>query len=437
MSFDYINEAFKKLEALNEDMFDTSLTGLNNLQNFMDQDDPSDIVKVIDPDAETESEVSDSYIGKVIINCNVCHSHIFENKEDIVIDEDGIVNPEMQCPYCGEDSGFTVVGEIVPFEQEIDDDSEASDIDVPEEEPVETPVDEKTTDSDADDLHEGFDYQHIGDSFGMLKKFLISKGHNCKSKEDIAYMWAVLDLFEAGDVEVTQDTLEDWYAETKRNYPEDLESLGNSDDTSESLIEDVKNVNVETDDNIVTVNTESDGKVVVTTEHKSSEPDEGGMILAPVSDETIQDIESNNDVSEEEPLDLESEESSDDEIDVDIDEVDEKGMDELGESYLKNIYENVESFKTCNVSTTDSKMIVEGIITFKSGVKKNTGFVFEAHSASESGKVKFVGMNEHFSTNNKAFTLTGRVREKKLLPESLTYDYHVGTNHINGIVNKK
>ena len=119
MPFDYINEAFKRLDILEEQMFDTSLNGINNLSDFMDADNTEDIVRVIDPEAETEEDIKDSYVGKVIVNCNVCHSHIFENKEDITIDEaDGAVNIETQCPYCGEQEGFTIVGEIAPYNNE-------------------------------------------------------------------------------------------------------------------------------------------------------------------------------------------------------------------------------------------------------------------------------------------------------------------------------
>ena len=59
MSFDYINEAFRKLNMLEEDVFDTSIGGLNNLSTFLDNDN-DDIVKVIDPEAETEENLSNS-----------------------------------------------------------------------------------------------------------------------------------------------------------------------------------------------------------------------------------------------------------------------------------------------------------------------------------------------------------------------------------------
>lgn len=524
MSFDYINEAFKRLDALNEDMFDTSLTGLNSLSDFMEQDDASDIVKVIDPTAETDDAVSNSYIGKVIINCNVCHSHIFESKEDVVIDDDGIVNPDMQCPYCGEMSGFTVVGEIVPFAQEIEDDSEASDTEIPAEDtPVEPddliPEEESVTEQ----LSEGFNFDTAMTDLDRIKKFLQSKGYACKSKEAITYLWSVIDLFELGDVEINDQTIAEWYEETCRNFPEDLQLLKNVDEgfignalgsfsgtatanalteddevTTEGLIGDV-NVNLDargfggkgnnvsvlggkvpfaplssdadSDDTDVAegligstlgaftqkavgnlfsedtadsdeltesidelsltangthieVDEDENGKVMLVAE--PIETAETTAVISPVSDETIAEIEGNNDPEDDTSM-----------VDFDIDEVDEESLDELGESYLKNIYENVNSFKTTSVSTSDSTMIVEGVITFNSGVKKNTGFIFEAYSATKTGTVKFVGKNEHFSNDARAFALTGKVSGKKLLPESLAYNYTCGEQRISGTVNKQ
>lgn len=142
MSLDYLNEAFKKLEmiSLNEETFNTSFTGLNDLAAFMDGDDTSDLIKVIDPDATIPEKLEDSYVGKVITRCNVCHSNIFNNKEEIVIDDDGDVNPESQCPYCGEFSGFTILGEICPFNSDAAKEAEESaeeEIDVPEVKEVE------------------------------------------------------------------------------------------------------------------------------------------------------------------------------------------------------------------------------------------------------------------------------------------------------------
>lgn len=554
MSFDYINEAFKRLDALNEDMFDTSLTGLNSLSDFMDQDDASDIVKVIDPAAETEDAVSDSYIGKVIINCNVCHSHIFETKEDVVIDEDGVVNPEMQCPYCGEMSGFTVVGEIKPFEQTTE--NEPSTEDEPEDSTVTDQPEDVVTESSDKNLSEGFNFDNVMSDIDRVRAFLQAKGYPCEGKVATEYLWGVIDLLQYGDAEITDETLEDWYNETLNNFPEDLdllksrstvvESTPAEDDLDEGIFDKFKKKKSSATDNPepekedpekekeafttysysewiqalecghkyyaedgpeagktklwdkaieisacknlakdvtdcmdawmkhdgngnfphksyakhleegifnsstlsngdelnesidelsltangthIEVEEDENGKVTLTSEPVDSEPED--VSISPVSDETVQEIEANN-------SDEETPEESEDVVDIDLDEVDENSLDELGESYLKNIYENVDSFRTTSVSTTDSRMIVEGVITFNSGINKKTGFVFEACSASRDGRVKFVGKNEHFSSNRRAFALTGRISNKKLLPESLAYNYRVGARKITGTVNKQ
>ena len=193
MSFDYLNEAFKKLSILNEETFDTSLTGLNALSDFMDKDASDDVVKVIDTEAEFEDEVQDSYIGKVITNCNVCHSHIFENKDEIVIDEDGLVNPEKQCPYCGEAAGFTIVGEIVSYvnetETENDPAVEVDGVDVPadsNDEPVDESVLGASADAEKEDEEDKEPLEEVL-SFGDSDRIVL------EDEEDLEEGAAVLD----------------------------------------------------------------------------------------------------------------------------------------------------------------------------------------------------------------------------------------------------
>ena len=116
-------------------------------------------------------------------------------------------------------------------------------------------------------------------------------------------------------------------------------------------------------------------------------------------------------------------EGEDDMIDFDIDEFDEKSFDELGERYLKKVYENVNSFKCTNVSTKKDKLIVEGKVNFASGKVSPTRFVFEACSATKDGRVSFVGHNKNITRGNKAFTLNGVVKDKNLIAESFKYNY--------------
>ena len=386
MSFDYLNEAFKKLELLKEETFDTSPNGLASMKSFMDADLEDDSVRVIDPEADRDEDLQDSYIGKVITNCNVCHSNIFENKEDIVIDEDGTVNAEKQCPYCGETMGFTVMGEVTEFVPTAEENDEPKVTVDGEDVPVETPAEEPVSEEPIEEPVEE------------------------KLEEELQPTTEKTD-----DVELE---------EGKRQYkPHTLKILKMLDE--EPLTEAVNNVDVETDDSVVHIESEEGGKVTVSTEPKEPETT-GDEAIGPVSDETIADIEAAN-APEEEPIEdaepvAEEEPLEDEYEDVDFEEVDEESFDELGESYLKRVYENVDSFRTCDVSSDDNKLIVEGIIKFKSGAEKKTGFIFEAHSAAN-GKVRFTGMNEHFSRGSKSFALTGKVENKKLISESLTYNY--------------
>lgn len=818
MSMDYINEAFKSLSLLNEEAFDTSLDGLNNLSDFMEQDDVEDVVKVIDPEAESTEDLSDSYIGKVIINCNVCHSHIFENKEDITIDDDGIVNVDMQCPYCGEQEGFTAVGEITEFKPQEEETEPKVEVNNSDEDSLSESLNKsliesyvvkygrgkteedkfnslddaiihinngmKNRDSETFilyndkqemiwlDYYRDRDYQGLGytvsrqddksitfdkekglsmtpikDNDDNLKSMIIKEagkmGHinaaaklakfkfmedkkntsridfnnntvyynpdeqlndainkivnELKSKQEslnglneaaepkldkndrfvtgddrhyliatkldfspfngeivyksfkngthegtiefekdpknphdeeaierwkkrdfnesfdgsadkqinnklktiintylkkyigspVKYSFAgnptyaveaifklksgmnvadvtseiedIVDsvliskgyrpacptvpvvvqdfgtigqvrigfdirdtkLFETPNTELNEEAGEvaddistpdaklKAYVKKLKLTPTDLKPKFSSggkevvtgakgeinepttealitesyedttgimgtpgeiyttgelrkiwednkyDDPSmisykgdynawikdtlaqmtkvieESLTESVNNVNVETDDSIVNVHTEEDGKVVVSTEPKTSEGTTDEMI-APISDETISEIENNN--TEEVP--------AEDELDMDFEEVDETSFDELGESYLKRVYNNIDSFNTTAISTTSNKMIIEGIIKFKSGTEKKTGFIFEAQDAHPNGKVRFIGENAQLSRGKKSFILSGKIVDKKLLPESFTYNYRAKnpegkTEKLYGTINKK
>lgn len=361
MAFDYINDAFKKLDLLNEQMFDTSLKGINDLSDFMEEDNDDEVIRVIDPDAESEEELKDSYVGKVIINCNVCHSHIFKDKEDISIEENGLVNNEMQCPYCGENSGFTIVGEIVPY----------------------------SGTAEADETEE---------------------------------------------VEETEEVVEDSDTPVLEDTPEES--------VQESLVEDFKEVSITTDDQHMEMTSDENGKVTITTEPVTEDISSEETIV-PVTDETEAEILANNeiytdsDTSFETPDEENTDEEGTDEEDVSIEEVDEGSLDELGESYLRKVYENVDSFKTTNISANSHMLIVEGVITFNSGAKKKTGFLFESKDMNSRGQLRFVGYNKHLTEDKHAFTLVGSLDNKKLFVESLKYNYTVNNNSIRGVVRRK
>ena len=395
MSLDYISEAFRSLESLNEDIFSTDVTGINELSNFMDSDvDEEEKISIIDMDAETEEDLQDSYVGKIICDCNVCHSHVFKDKDQITIDADGIVDIEDDCPYCGEHNGFVIIGEITEFNPN----AEA------EEEVVETPVEEPV--------------EEVAD-------------------EDVVEEQPEVEEVVEEEEEVLEEALNESPRKFKPHTMKLLRMIGSdlvNDAVEEKLEESFNNVSIETDDQRMTMTSEDNGKVTVTTEpiEEAAEEVAEDEVIAPISSETEDSIiDAAAEVVDEEPVEdvVETEVAEEEipaeevEMEFDIDELDDEGMDELGESYLKRVYENVESFKTSDVSTSGNQLIIEGVINFKSGNSKKTGFIFEAKEATKDGNVKFVGENAHFCRGKRAFTLSGNVADKKLMVESLTYNY--------------
>ncbi len=388
---EYLNEAFKKFTLL-EDSEDFAITpeGIENLGSFMGDamnDDDLDI-DVIDLEADTEEDLKQSYIGKVICDCNVCHSHIFYNKEDIVVDEDGVANIDDECPYCMSSGGYTIIGEIKPW------------VDATEE-IIEEPSEEEEVDE--------------------------------VSEEELAD--EPIEIEDEEETEVVEESLQ-----------------------QESLNEDIQDVQVTTEDETMTMTTKEDGGVVIETApieeeivpeeidsevESEFEPEEiegfSDEMVAPISDETEQEILSNEseELPEEEvesemideiPSDEEIEEEIPEE-DVDVDEFEEENFDELGEAYLRKNYNNVKSFNTTQVRVNENMLMIEGVITFKNGHQKKTDFVFEAVS-SKNNKFLFEGYNTQITGENKAFKLNCFIEGKKIIPESLKYDYSA-TNALN------
>ena len=150
-----------------------------------------------------------------------------------------------------------------------------------------------------------------------------------------------------------------------------------------------------------------------------AEMEDEPMIDEPMLDEPVEDdLEAVDSASDD--IDLAAD---DDEIDYDIDDFEEDDFDELGESYLKEVYDNVKTFKTSKVSLKNEQLIVEGVIKFNSGKSKNTQFIFEAKDATKAGNVRFVGENKQISRGKKAFELRGKMQGSRFIAESLNYNY--------------
>lgn len=179
--------------------------------------------------------------------------------------------------------------------------------------------------------------------------------------------------------------------------------------------EDFERVEIETDKEKMEMTADEEGKVTVTTEPKEE-------TIVPV-DDTIQSeinpVEApEEEVAVEDELDIEEPEE-----DIDVSDFSEEEFDELGESYLKKIYENVVSYKTDNVYNHKNSIIVEGTIKFNSGNEKKTSFIFESSSVNKNGKMRLIGENAQITRGKKAFTVSGKVNEGKFIAESFKYNY--------------
>lgn len=487
----YLTEAFQDLNILNEDTFDINADGLAELTSFYnDNNDMADLETVIDPVAQTEEELQDSYIGKAILDCVICQSKIYKDPEEVIISEDGsLANVGEICPYCQSSDGYKVIGQVAEYCPHCDDEDvkvetdEAEitvDVDKKEDEELEESIKNKDNNQIKTLLDQALNFNKTQHKTGNKKFQNISipstNGTNAYILNSIK-QWAKdnnINLCEvrASDLNDTDlggyisngskitstefDKLNnpnsvlflDEYDRVPRSARADLLKLINDHTISDpreesgqrylpnflftivtinsadgldmpelvrfkpihegvldrnkndSLKEDMQNISIETDKEKINISSES---------KEEEEVESDDEMIAPLEPETEEEFKSENE--------------EDEYSDVDIDEFEEKDFDELGEKYLRRVYENVKSYKTTKGSTQGNILKLEGVITFKSGKEAKTNFVFEAKSITKTGKLKFLGENKQFARGKQAFTLTGRADGKKLIAESLTYNY--------------
>ena len=218
---------------------------------------------------------------------------------------------------------------------------------------------------------------------------------------------------------------------------EEVQALIDKLSLDESLTEGFNEVEIKTDDQKLEMTSDENGKVTVTTEPLEEEdfnadwyereslvdePDETPEQeeIVPLTDEDAAEIEAQSEESEEEPAE---EVAGEDEEEEEFDEFDEESFDQMGESYARKVYDNIKSYKTTAVNETKDTLIVEGLITFNSGNTKKTTFTFSNPRMLKGDKVVLEGYNKTFTKTKKAFSLKGRIEDKKFITESLGYHY--------------
>ena len=467
MSKNYLTEAFQDLKVLDEEVFDVTDKGISELKDFKDKDEIDNTISIIDPEAETEEDIQDSYVGKVILDCCVCHSKIYKDKEDVIITEDGeSANVDEECPFCYSSDGFKVIGEVTEYDP--------SDVSVNAEKDgkkagTEVKVDGDIVDDDKKDkVEEKLSVKPIrraykkvteaddtDESLGswiaakklqkMDKKGLKAdatdaekkafndkrKGLRSLAKAGAEYKTSngkanatqkVLNQVDkANRFKASQKGLATIKSKKQSKVRDDLKAkLGISSDEelnkllkSAGLIEGLDSIKIDTGDQEI--------EVMATDKVNKNEKTE---TIAPLNPDTKAEIETNVQ-------------------DIDVDEFDEENFDELGEAYLKKSYGNVESYKTSKASSLGNQLKLEGIIKFKSGKEKKTNFIFESKDITKKGKARFIGEHAQICRGRKAFTVVGTLANGKFLPESLSYNYRVKdaksgvSQRVNGTVSIK
>lgn len=352
------------------------------------------IEQIVDVNAETVDDLKKSYIGSTILQCPVCKTLIYKDPKDLSKPEaenaegEKLYNEGESCPHCGAKDGFELVGQVASLDVDLEKKPEPPMIEPqvevkPEgEQPVEQPKEEKPVETiepvePEDEQTDLVPAEQKEETKKKKKKVsLIPEEPMEESLKEEA---------EDKDWGVKQEVEHYVY----KNNPQLLIGFTEKGLTQEAAEKKAKEMN-----------TEKLNKAGVF--YKAAKVEES-------MDEKYQEVI--------------------------LEQLDESKFDRLAKKYLNEVYDNIESYVTRHgkIDNKSNKIIVEGIITFKSGKTKDTKFVFEAREITKKGKIKLVGINETF-TKKKAFTLVGSVSGNNMLSESLTYSYKVEDKKVYGQV---
>ena len=206
-------------------------------------------------------------------------------------------------------------------------------------------------------------------------------------------------------------------SELFNNSEEDLSTLDGEasidlEDSTESLtdtIEDEKSENSSED---------SDNK----NKKEESEEDES---------EEDESEEANEEEDKKESLDFDSEMTLFEGMD-DLEDVDEESLNNLITESLKDIYSNIDSFKTSNINYTNNSFIVEGTIIFNNKVQKNTKFIFENFYLINKDTINLQGYSPNFKNTN-SLMLEGFIKDACFKPTNILSKFIIKNTMVESI----
>ncbi len=427
----YFREAYRQM--LLEKDFDISKDVLDGAKAWQEDDSvdglaglDTDIetIDVIDPEAEQEDELEDSYVGKVILECVACHSKMVVDESKVYEDEETqTASPDIPCPVCNAELGYTILGKVEPFEK-----GEA------EEEPLEFPAEDEEEEVEEEEvveesLHDRIRRKHLGEAKVCPKcgkdPCECKKMEEDKACEDCEKMDEALTI----NTEPYDETV---LAVKDEVASEDAKKL-EAPEEEPILNEAIENLSLDTEDQHLEMTADDSGKVTITTEPLNEEslldePDMEieGETVAPLENTDMEEIEAN--VSPEDQVDAFAAVAEEEPVaaaeDEEEFELENESFNYLGNTFAKKLYENVQSFETTKSYHEGDNFIIEGLLTFNSGKQRPTKFTFDEATETRTGRVVLEGYNKTF-TADRAFKLRGKLTEGKFISESMRYNYSI------------
>lgn len=401
-------EAFKSFTSLNEEVFNLDDDGINDAGELL-ADTEEDVVDVIDPNATTVEELEDGYVGKGILDCNVCHSLIYKNMDDIV-EEDGVFNAGEECPYCMATDGYTAVGKVVPF------DAEADMVD------TEAAADNDELEINLDDIDDIDEDDFLNES---MQEINVKTDNDTISIKDNAEGGVTIQTNPGDSMPSFEDEDED----------EDNEEFGKSEDEMIVPLDSDDEAEFETADEVseepIADETPEEPIAEEPEEEESDEEEIEPEDMEVEMAESLMERKKKNkakkpyinnnagDLSRLASLLGESAPEDEDET-FEVDEVDETTLDPMVESYFKSKLPSVRSYSTTQIKETGkNSLIIEGVITRKNNSKHKIVFQANAREIQNPNDFKLNLITESLKTKHN-ITINGKIKNTKLITESYT-----------------
>ena len=117
-----------------------------------------------------------------------------------------------------------------------------------------------------------------------------------------------------------------------------------------------------------------------------------------------------------------------------VENLDDEKFNTLVTKYLKEVYENVDSFETKDGTIEGDTVIVEGTIKYVDEKTKDVKFIFEDVAQTKGNKYRLTGINEDLTKDKNAFSTIATIKDDALVFETFSYNYKINLNEEETLV---